>query len=79
MRCQDFTTHATELMEGALGWRQRLAMRMHLAICDACRTFLQQMRRTVRLVGALPPPAPPPEVEAQVIAGLRRDDPDRPA
>ena len=75
MRCQDFTAHATELMEGALDWRQRLAMRLHLAICDACRGFLRQMQDAVRLVGVVPPPPPPPEVETAVLRRLSDTDP----
>ncbi len=62
---------ATDYMEGALSWRQRLAIRLHLLVCDGCRAFLQQMRRTVRLVGNLPTPPLPPETEALLLARLR--------
>jgi predicted anti-sigma-YlaC factor YlaD len=61
---------ATDFMEGALGWRQRLAIRLHLAVCDGCRAFMQQMRRTVRLVGSLPATPPLPETEARLLATL---------
>ena len=68
--CRDVGAMATDYMEGALGWRQRLAIWRHLAICDGCRAFIQQMRRTVRLVGSLPSQSPPPETEARVLATL---------
>jgi len=61
---------ATDFMEGALGWRQRLAIRLHLAVCDGCRAFIQQLRRTVRLVGSLPVTPPPPDAEARLLATL---------
>jgi predicted anti-sigma-YlaC factor YlaD len=61
---------ATDFMEGALGWRQRLAVLLHLAICHGCRAFMQQMRRTVRLLGTLTVPPPPPETEARLLATL---------
>jgi anti-sigma factor ChrR (cupin superfamily) len=73
--CRDVGAMATDYMEGSLGWRQRLAIRMHLAICDGCRAFIQQMRRTVRLVGSLPVPSPPPETEARVLATLAEGPP----
>ena len=27
-----------------LSWRERLGVRLHLLVCDACRNFTQQMR-----------------------------------
>ena len=27
-----------------LSWRERLAVRLHLLVCDACRNFARQMR-----------------------------------
>ena len=27
-----------------LSWRERLAVRLHLLVCDACRNFTRQMR-----------------------------------
>ncbi len=75
MICRDISALATDYMEGDLGLRQRLAMRLHLAICSGCRGFMQQMRRTVGLVGSLPPAPPPPDAEARLLATL----PDRPA
>jgi hypothetical protein len=68
--CRDVNAMATEYMEGALGWRQRLAIRLHLVVCDGCRAFIQQMRRTVRLVGTLPATPPLPETEARLFATL---------
>jgi hypothetical protein len=78
LRCEDFTANTTELMEGALGWRKRLEMRLHLMVCDACTAFLQQMRRAVRLMAALPPAALPAETEAVVIASLPQNRQDAP-
>lgn len=73
LRCRDIGAMATDYMEGALSLRQRAAFRLHLAICDGCRAFMQQMRRTVRLVGNLPQPSPPAETEARLLASLPDD------
>lgn len=73
LRCRDIGAMATDYMEGDLSVRQRAAFRLHLAICDGCRAFMQQMRRTVRLVGNLPQPSPPAETEARLLASLPDD------
>jgi hypothetical protein len=69
---------ATDYMEGALGWRRRLGVIAHLAICHGCRAFIQQMRRTVGLVAGLPPVQPGPETEAGLLSALRRGPPPMP-
>lgn len=73
LRCRDIGAMATDYMEGDLSLRQRAAFRLHLGICDGCRAFMQQMRRTVRLVGNLPRPSPPAETEARLLASLPDD------
>lgn len=74
VRCRDVSAMATDFMEGTLSWRQRQAIWLHLAVCRGCRAFMQQMRRTVRLIGGLPATPPPPEIEARLLATL----PERP-
>jgi len=76
LRCRDVSGLATDFLEGDLGWRQRLAVRLHLLVCDGCRAFLGQMRRTVRLVASLPVPPPTAEVEAKLL-GTLSDPPPR--
>jgi hypothetical protein len=61
---------ATDFMEGTLSWRQRQAVWLHLAVCRGCRAFIQQMRKTVRLIGSLPAAPPAPETEARLLATL---------
>jgi predicted anti-sigma-YlaC factor YlaD len=73
--CRDVSALATDYMEGQLGLRRRLAVRLHLAICSGCRGFMQQMRRTVRLIGDLPVAPPPPDTEARLLATLPRRQP----
>lgn len=37
--------HASDYIDGQLGWRARLGVRYHLLICDHCRRFVGQMRK----------------------------------
>ena len=45
----------TEYLEGALGERDRRAFDAHLAVCDGCAEYVEQMRTTIRVVGTLTP------------------------
>jgi hypothetical protein len=69
---------ATDFMEGTLTWRQRQAVWLHLAVCRGCRAFMQQMRKTVRLIASLPPTPPPRETEVRLLASLPDGSPPPP-
>jgi predicted anti-sigma-YlaC factor YlaD len=58
LRCRDLTEDASRLMEGDIALPRRLRLRLHLALCSMCRTYMDQMRKTRALV-ALRPLAPP--------------------
>jgi hypothetical protein len=60
----------TDHLEHALPLGKRLGVWLHLLLCAACRQYFEQMRATVRLLGAGLLPPPPPQVEAEVIANL---------
>jgi hypothetical protein len=74
MKCRDMAEIATGYMEGDLPPRRRFAARLHLWLCGNCRRYIAQLRQTVRLLAAGPPPAPP-ENESEIIALLTRDRP----
>jgi Putative zinc-finger len=41
--CREVTTILIAREDRALGWRERIALRMHLAICHACPQFQRQI------------------------------------
>jgi anti-sigma factor RsiW len=43
----------TDYLEGKLSAAERARFDVHLASCDGCRTYFDQMRQTNRLVGSL--------------------------
>lgn len=43
----------TEYLEGALPESERVRLEEHLAACRSCRTYLDQMRQVVRMLGRL--------------------------
>jgi anti-sigma factor RsiW len=51
--CIEFVELVTDYLEGVLPARERRAFEHHLTLCDPCVTYLEQMRETLRLTGAL--------------------------
>ena len=43
MMCREAARLITASYQRPLRWREQMSLRMHLAICDACRTFRKQM------------------------------------
>ena len=74
LRCRDLTEDASALLDGDLALSRRLQLRLHLALCSMCRTYMDQMRKTRALVARRPlAPMPPAEEEALIarITGTR--------
>ena len=44
LSCKDVSLLISQSYDARLTWRQRLAVRLHLLICEACSRFAQQMR-----------------------------------
>lgn len=42
--CKEVTHLVLEKQERRLSWRERLGIRIHYLICDACKRFEQQMQ-----------------------------------
>ena len=47
MNCDQTTRLASDSLERRLTWRERLAVRIHVAMCSGCRNFVNQMH-TIR-------------------------------
>jgi predicted anti-sigma-YlaC factor YlaD len=76
LKCRDFVELATPYLDGALPLRVRLGAWHHLWLCEACRNYLEQLRRTIRFLGSGPPPTPP-ENESEIMALLEAAQRDR--
>jgi anti-sigma factor RsiW len=62
----------TDYLERRLPGRTWLEARWHLVRCDACRRYVAQMRKTVRLLAETAFPAPTADVETSVLRAMRR-------
>jgi predicted anti-sigma-YlaC factor YlaD len=43
LNCRDATRLMSDAQERPLGWRERISLRLHLAMCSACRAFGSQL------------------------------------
>jgi anti-sigma factor RsiW len=53
LTCQEFVELVTDYLEGALPPEQHARFENHIAGCDGCTAYLEQMRETIRLTGTL--------------------------
>lgn len=44
LSCKQLVEQSSDLLDGHLSLRQRLAVRVHLMMCGNCRRFIHQMR-----------------------------------
>jgi anti-sigma factor RsiW len=73
--CREIVELVTDYLEGALPAEEVEAFEMHLAYCDGCVNYLEQMRETIRLSGRLTEESLPPELQEELVqafSGLKR-------
>ena len=53
LTCREVVEIVSDYIEGALSDELRVRFDQHLAACDGCSNYLEQMRETIRLSGML--------------------------
>lgn len=71
MPCNQLVELVTEYLEDRLPARERARFEAHLAACDACRTYLEQFRDTIKALGRLPEESLSPEARATLLKAFR--------
>ena len=71
LSCKELVELVTDYLEGALPAAERARFEAHIAGCDACTMYLEQMRATITALGHLPPESLSPEAEAELLAAFR--------
>ncbi len=72
LACQKVVELVTDYLEGALPRSQRRRFEAHLAGCENCAEYLEQMRATIRLTGRLRAEDLTPEMQEEFTALYRR-------
>ena len=71
MTCQQMVELVTEYLEGRLPAAERERFEAHLALCDGCQAYVDQMRALVAELGDTPDIALSPELESGLLAAFR--------
>ncbi|MNC93484.1 hypothetical protein D3C83_101230 [compost metagenome] len=61
----------TDYLEDRLSPVDRARFEAHLAECEACRTYLEQFRQTIRALGRLPEESLSPEARSALLDAFR--------
>lgn len=71
LTCTQVVELVTEYLEATLDPGVVLRFHAHLAACDGCAAYLDQMRRTIALTGRLSEEQLAPEVRTALLDALR--------
>ena len=77
LSCNELVELVTDFLEGALDLETERRFVDHLAQCDGCDRYLDQVRGTIAAVGAQPADPLPEETRAALLAAFR-DTPGQP-
>jgi anti-sigma factor RsiW len=70
--CQQMVELITDYLEGVLSRSQRRRFEAHVAGCEHCTEYLEQMRATIRVTGRLQAEDLSPEMREEFSALYRR-------
>lgn len=78
--CREAVHLANQALEVPLSWRKRWELRVHLAMCQACRRYRRQMSALDRLIRGRAPDETPdvvltPGARARISRALRGEPP----
>jgi anti-sigma factor RsiW len=71
LSCREVVELVTDWLEGALPPRERARFELHLAACEGCAVYVEQMRETVRIAGRLDEQDLEPAVRDELVAAFR--------
>jgi predicted anti-sigma-YlaC factor YlaD len=71
LTCKELVELVTDYLEGTLEPWERRRFEEHLLICEGCAAYLDQMRRTIEVVGAITEESMPPHARDKLLATFR--------
>ena len=71
LTCIELVELVTDYLEGGLDDATRARFEQHIAGCDACTNYLDEMRTTITIVGRLEPEDLSDEAKSELLAAFR--------
>jgi len=71
LTCKQVVELVTAYLEGDLSSGERKRFDSHLAACDGCTMYVEQMRRTIELTGTLSVDDVTPKAEEALLRAFR--------
>ena len=71
LTCQEMVELVTDYLESRLDDASRQRFEEHVAECEACTLYIEQMRETIVALGHIPPESVSREAEEELLAAFR--------
>lgn len=71
LTCRELVELVSDYIEGTLDPSARRRFEDHVLICDGCGAYLDQMRRTLEIVGSLSEDSLPADSQTRLLAAFR--------
>ena len=71
LTCAELVELVTDYLEGRLSDVERRRFDEHVATCEHCVVYVEQMRATIATAGRLPDPELPPGLEERLLHAFR--------
>ena len=71
LECREVVGLVTDYLDGSMAPADRLRLDHHLALCEGCDHYLEQLRTIIRVVGRPAADAVPPETMAGLLRAFR--------
>jgi predicted anti-sigma-YlaC factor YlaD len=71
LTCGELVELVTDYLEGGLTSEERVRFEEHLLICEGCGAYLDQVRKTIEVVGSLHKDSIPPQVRNNLLEAFR--------
>jgi anti-sigma factor RsiW len=71
LTCKELVELVTDYLEGALPRSARRRFERHIAGCDGCTAYLEQMRQVIQALGRLTEDSLTPEAKGELLHAFR--------
>lgn len=67
LTCRELVELVTDYLEGGLSPEERMRFEQHLLICEGCSAYVDQVRKTIEVVGSLQVDSIPPQMRNNLL------------